>query len=406
MDTQQRDAIKQISPVWLANDSPATSNGIGIGGRYMYVLGLGLDCLLEKLNQAARAHMPTLAPASALPYIGLDRVMPQGPGETNAAYAMRLQGAFDAWARAGGAPSLLAQVAAYLTGQTGPITNSLPLCALVGGYKAEKWSWLVNGNALPSVYNAPTQNWIWDGTEASYPWREWLIIYVSSSPLGIAGSTANITTSIGNFTTITGLTKVPSTITSTSQPGYITLSGAASSGNNGSFQITQWLSSTSIVAAMPKGVASDANNGAITWSISNFTGLQPLPVFGFSGATWGNNTNKAMGVQVQGAPNSFNTSSYVTGLRSLVARWKNSSSWVMNVILRFSVGADLSPGTEFSPWSSAGSGNPNGGWGQPGKTVANVVVPSRLTGAQFGTFDAYCTGTASVNGAPVNYGGV
>jgi hypothetical protein len=62
--------------------------------------------------------------------------------------------------------------------------------------------------------------------------------------------------------TITGLTGM----TADSVGNYLTISGAASGGNNGSFLIVEYTSATEVVIRNSSGVASDANNGAISWS--------------------------------------------------------------------------------------------------------------------------------------------
>jgi hypothetical protein len=80
-------------------------------------------------------------------------------------------------------------------------------------------------------------------------------------------------TIIGSGTTAT-LTKVSSTITLTGGSGftsgitgsYVYISGAATSGNNGWFQVT-YVSATSISWTNASG-ATDANNGAISWLTS------------------------------------------------------------------------------------------------------------------------------------------
>ena len=59
-------------------------------------------------------------------------------------------------------------------------------------------------------------------------------------------------------------------MTSGAEGKYMNISGAASSGNNGQFLITHYVSSSSVVISNPLAVAGDANNGAITWVESQF----------------------------------------------------------------------------------------------------------------------------------------
>ena len=104
-----------LVPPWLADDAPETpGNPPGIGGRYMYVLGLALDVLLDKMEQGILARMPGLGTPTALPYLGADRQIVRGLGEGNTSYALRLTQAFDSWQRAGNAATVLQQAIAFV----------------------------------------------------------------------------------------------------------------------------------------------------------------------------------------------------------------------------------------------------------------------------------------------------
>lgn len=92
---------------------------------------------------------------------------------------------------------------------------------------------------------------------------------LSEEPLGYGaaiagqtGSAANVTTTASPLVTITGLTGM----TAQSVGRMLTISGAASSGNNGTFLINTFNSSASVDVVNAVAVASDANNGAITWT--------------------------------------------------------------------------------------------------------------------------------------------
>jgi len=77
----------------------------------------------------------------------------------------------------------------------------------------------------------------------------------------ISGATASITAAAGGKMTLTGLTGI-----TRSMIGYgLVITGAASGGNNGTFPITDVLSSTSVMVSNGAAVAPDANNGAISW---------------------------------------------------------------------------------------------------------------------------------------------
>jgi hypothetical protein len=72
---------------------------------------------------------------------------------------------------------------------------------------------------------------------------------------------ASITTVLGGIVTITGLLNM----TQNSVGHFLTISGAATVANNGTFLITAFISATSVSYANASGVAPDANNGAIFW---------------------------------------------------------------------------------------------------------------------------------------------
>jgi hypothetical protein len=80
---------------------------------------------------------------------------------------------------------------------------------------------------------------------------------------GGTGAAASITTVVGGVATLTGLTGFA---TGTAEQRWITITGAASGGNNGTFKILSFLSSSSITIRNSAAVASDANNGSISWT--------------------------------------------------------------------------------------------------------------------------------------------
>lgn len=79
--------------------------------------------------------------------------------------------------------------------------------------------------------------------------------------VGQSGAAASITTVTLGIATITGLTGM--TLQSVGQ--MLTLSGAASVSNNGTFLIVNFISATSVEISNATAVAADANNGAISW---------------------------------------------------------------------------------------------------------------------------------------------
>jgi len=79
---------------------------------------------------------------------------------------------------------------------------------------------------------------------------------------GQTGATASITTFSAGVSTLTGLTGM----TAQSIGRFLTVTGAASGGNNGTFLIVAFNSATSVDISNATGVAPDANNGAISWT--------------------------------------------------------------------------------------------------------------------------------------------
>jgi hypothetical protein len=155
--------------------------------------------------------------------------------------------------------------------------------------------------------------------------------------------------------------------------------GGAHTENNGTFQITSVLSSTSCIIANPSAIAADT----ISWSISQYPFIGPAPVWGSPGFVWG--AGYTWGVNV--------SSFVIQSIRQLVQRWKAASTYYPNIIVSFG-GGDATAGNEFSPNSAQGSGNPDGTWGGtsggPGKLVNGVWVPARQT---VSPFTAFCDGT-------------
>src|SRR5574338_1219614 len=82
------------------------------------------------------------------------------------------------------------------------------------------------------------------------------------------GTVANITTVTNGIATVTGLTGMvaPSASSPGSTGHTLTIRGAASGGNNGTFQIRTYVSASSVEIINPSAVASDANNGSIVWT--------------------------------------------------------------------------------------------------------------------------------------------
>lgn len=120
-----RDRIKVLSPAFLQE---------GVGERLMFVFGLELDAVMERLVQGVGARFPVITnlttgektPAlpDALAVIGTDRLIDRGLTETDLSYGIRLRRAFDSWRLAGSARAELGQVLGYLL-QLVPMVRSV-----------------------------------------------------------------------------------------------------------------------------------------------------------------------------------------------------------------------------------------------------------------------------------------
>jgi hypothetical protein len=414
---QQRDSILSLAPPWLQHDT---------GERFLYTIGLGMDVLLEKANQGQRARMPLVADPSALPYLAADRVLSQGPTESDVAFAVRLSQAFEAWSIAGNRRSILAQVQAYFSTPQPLYAAQLPECLIVGGNgSSTTWDTVYtttpSGGAPAHAQIAPA-NWNWDGTVK--PWRSWLVLFFALVPTGQSGNgavtgTASAGSLLGRnvagvwvpgvsgtpvntpWLTITGLNGL--TLANVQQ--WLTLGGSAHAANNAAFQIVQVLSAASCVIAAPNAVAGD---GPLTWSIGSYPIVGPAPVFGAPGFNWGDGETTVppvdTGSNVGGVWRpATRQSSYgvarswglnvptatMAGVRQLLNQWKSRNTYYPHIIVAFD-GQDSRAGAAFSPWSAQGTGNPDGTFGSPGKNVGGVWAPARLVSS---TYDCYCDGT-------------
>jgi hypothetical protein len=109
------------------------------------------------------------------------------------------------------------------------------------------------------------------------------------APAAVGGQTGNsfsITTKTGDDLLLTGLTGLVSPTPSNqggSEGRFLTIAGAASGGNNGTFQIVNVVSATSCWIRNASGVAGDANNGTVglTWAEKD-------PITGVSYPSFGN----------------------------------------------------------------------------------------------------------------------
>jgi hypothetical protein len=431
LPTQQRDWVKEASPPWLQT---------GSAEKFVYTLGLMSDLLLEKCNQAQKIRMPGLGDASQLPYLAADRLLVQGPNETNAQFVARLTMAFQAWKRAGSRAAILGQLQAYAANLQPTVAAGLPEMTIVGGgfgndfVSAATWDTIYNGQAQGSP---PTHAFTlgaggginggfdWDGQYL--PWRSWLILYMHLVSAGLGGTSAQTGAAIGNAgdtgynvsgvwrPNLSNTINTPflhafglSGLSAANVGMWLTVSGSSHAGNNGTFPIVSVASATTCAIANPAGVASDT--GPLTWSISSYPWIAPGMVRGAPGTTYGQGANplppQDTGSLIQGVwqPSTASgpygvTASYglscsaqtITSIRQILTRWKAAQQYYPNIIVVFD-GSTGVAGSAYSPLSSGGSGNPDGTFGPTGKNTAGVWGPTRLISS---VSDCYCGGTGT-----------
>lgn len=172
----QRDTIKELSPPWLAT---------GVFEKYMYNFGLSEDVLLDKLDQAMMAHIPGQGTRTALPYLGLDRVMPQGPFEADADYERRLQGAYDAWQRAGSRRAVMSQALTYVADyevESGTMRPRATCVSVSNGGAWATWDTYYSASDItlaPAHVRIASANWDFDGNLTKW-WRVWLVVFLAT----------------------------------------------------------------------------------------------------------------------------------------------------------------------------------------------------------------------------------
>lgn len=378
----------QLAPPWLCGFDTT-------GQKFLYVIGLAMDMLLEKMTESMVAKLPGFGDPSNIPLQAADRLLVQGPAETNAQFIQRLKDAFEAWSIAGSRPSVLSQIQAYLTNQqpgisAGLLAAGLPECLIVGGNTSlTTWdtTYFTDAqNAVPSHVTKSPANWDWDGQ--NLPSRAWLVLFMQNVYDGRGGATATVASTGGSgvsgvmtgFATITGLTGMMST----DVQKYLTIEDAASAGNVGTFQITSVLSTTSVIIANPSADSGDVNNGSLTWTTSAYPYIAPAPVWGSPSFVWGTGT---WGVSC--------SPQVIISIRQILQRWKSAQTYYPNIIIAFGDGqtylADGRPNSDFSPNSVEGSGNPDGTFGEYGHNASGVWIPNKHNGVN--PYNAYCDGT-------------
>lgn len=417
--TQFRDSFYQFIPPWLSTDNAE---------KYFYTLELMRDLLMEKSNQAQKIRLPGQGDASQIPFLAFDRQLLQGPLESDESFILRLKEAIPTWNEAGSAIAVLGQLQAYAQGRQ---SVDKPQFAIVSNPRTLEDASLVNTwwtldyddpIGIEPLLSTVPKNFDWDGHDEK-TWRVWLVIYQYLDPPALSGSSAAITTAGGGsfvladlgesvdgvwvpkssgtalnapFLHVTGLTG----LTAEDVGAMITISGSVNPTNNGTFQIAEVVDAFECVIVNVDGVPADA--GPLTWEIATYPWIPPGPAWGSFNLVWGEgegtpppvDTGSNVGGIWQpttlvsaGESPSFSWGLYVNSLeivtlRGLVKTWKSAGTYYPNIVISYGDG-------EYSR-TSAGTGNPDGTFGEVGALATDVWVPTRLIASPF---DCYCQGT-------------
>lgn len=177
-----RDAFQRYTPVWL-RDRSRSMVGLSVGYRFLYSMIEALDDQAQIMLEGLRAAWPGVGTPTALSLIGKSRGIVRGVGETDDAYAARLQTWLESWALAGSAESIALELHGYLSG--GPrvrVVSRFGLCTTC------ETSGAITHQIAPQSF--------WD--YVSHPeralqwWDEWVIVYPdqwSHSPATIGTGT-------------------------------------------------------------------------------------------------------------------------------------------------------------------------------------------------------------------------
>ncbi len=272
MTLSLRGTLDRYLPKWLrerpgAPGQPAATNA----WRYFYSCALLGDLGLENAIQGAQARMPTLAPPSALPYLGRDRGIVRGYAEPNDVFALRMIPFRDAHKTRGNPYTLMRMVRAY-------VYPYLPKMRIVNNRGT--WYTLNPDDTTEVVKSAG--NWNWDGNTALRS-RAWLIIYSDLGPWDDTGAWGDPGTYWGQPGTTWGTTATPEQVASVRAI------------------VDYWRSATARF-----------ENIIIAFDPDSFDPSDPPGSPGLPDGTWGNWSKNVAGVQV---PSRLGTARYWLGPR-------------------------------------------------------------------------------------------
>jgi hypothetical protein len=166
-DTPFADSILAIVP-WYART--------GNVGKVLYTIGVGIDQVVDAVQQGVEMRIPGRGDSSGLGYIAADRLMDRGRTESDGNFITDLIGAFRTL-RGWGSPRTLAlQLLNYISPQN-------PIVRVIGD--SSIWDTIDASGAWSVFYGS--SNWNWDGSvsPAAYDpspkwWRLFVVFYQSS----------------------------------------------------------------------------------------------------------------------------------------------------------------------------------------------------------------------------------
>ncbi len=310
--TTMRDSGYAISPQWMR---------AYWFSRIMYALWVQYDALLDAGGYAVLAGLPSKAPLDALPWIGKDRQIFQGPNEPTQAYIARLQQWLDLWRHAGSSTGILLALRSYVA----PLLPKILTVQSSGDSRLSSWDTYDDGESpFPPGASNPTPpdhyvypglaNWDWDGAIQPFYfpwmyWRKWVVIF---SPPGDPNSPWTAPTATWSPATGTVTTSV------VADPVY----GTVYQGSGGSGSVStefDW---------------DDGTNWDWTGSAAD-----------------------------------------ATSLTSLAKQWKSAGCWIPWIIVTYDA-------TMFDETSPVGINKPDGTWGYWGKVVTDATFGTVYTASR------------------------
>lgn len=145
--------------------------------RFLWLLGLGPDGCLEKVNQGVHNRMIESADPTSLRVIGTDRGVLPGLTEGDDSYRERLRRSLEDYQRAGNAWSVLSQVLGYVLATTPAARTAQTYYSSTGTPQVTDWQLFAAGadtSHAPVFSRDGTGEWNWDQLSATAgSWGRW-----------------------------------------------------------------------------------------------------------------------------------------------------------------------------------------------------------------------------------------